>query len=303
MTELRRRRSISLICGFITIKLRDGGRTANFVLVCTLVVAFGVLTLYAQGNESQRGGRSAWPGLVLSTGDTTASLLPINVTAVYTSAAPTSSVAVPITVDDLTGNGIGSYQFNILFDPTVVTPSGANFGCSTAGTLTASAGLSAICNVSPEGTLRVAVFGAGTMAGAGTILNLTFATNTVSPPANVSGLTFQNVKFYNGAGTALAYVAHDGQITVIAPTAAGVAVGGMIINAFGRPVNNATITLANNSGLTLRSRSNSFGYYRFDDVPAGADYVLDASAKRYNFTPQMVSVIDQVLNINIIASL
>ncbi len=230
------------------------------------------------------------------------SLVPINGTALTASVGAPSTFVVPITVDNITGLNVGSYQFNILFDPAVINPSGSNFGCSTAGTLTQAGGLAAVCNVSPRGTLRVAAFGAGTMTGSGSILKVTFATTAGASPGNISPLTFASVSFFNDIGTVLPFTQHDGQITILGPTAAGVSVGGMVMNAAGDAVPNVRVTLTNTSGVTLAARSNGFGYYRFDDVRAGADYVISASSKRYLFAPQVISVTDQLLNVNLVAS-
>ena len=87
-----------------------------------------------------------------------------------------STFVVPITVGDITGDGIIAFQFNITFDPQVMDTTGPNFGCSADGTLAGDAGLSTVCNVNPDGTLRVAAYGAYPMTGAGTILNVSFTT-------------------------------------------------------------------------------------------------------------------------------
>ena len=77
--------------------------------------------------------------------------------------------------------------------------------------------MSAVCNVMPNGSLLVAVFGANGMAGTGTILNLAFATGS-SAVGGVSPLQFENVSFFNAEG-GLTLASHDGSVTVIAPVA------------------------------------------------------------------------------------
>jgi hypothetical protein len=127
-----------------------------------------------------------------------------------------STFTVPITVGDITDAGIFAFQFNIIYDPLVIDPIGANFGCSTEGTLAEAAGLSAVCNVTPDGTFRVAVYGALPMTGAGTIINVTFATDTAAATGNDSPLRFENVYFFNAAG-AVVLRAHDGNVSLVAP--------------------------------------------------------------------------------------
>ncbi len=125
---------------------------------------------------------------------------------------------VPITVGDITDNGIIAFQFNILYDPMLIQPVGANFGCSTEGTLAGDAGLSAVCNVTPDGTLRVAVYGSGSIAGSGTLLNLTFTTGAAAVAGDVSSLIFENVFFFNGGGQVVSN-SHNGLIILQAPAA------------------------------------------------------------------------------------
>ena len=118
---------------------------------------------------------------------------------------------VPISSSDLTTEGVIAFQFNILYDPTVITPAGVNFGCITDGTLSGNAGMTASCNVSPVGVLRVAVYGAYPMSGSGTVLNLKFA--TVGGAGSNSTLDFQNLYFFNESGY-LPTTAHNGRITL-----------------------------------------------------------------------------------------
>ena len=47
--------------------------------------------------------------------------------------------------------------------------------------------------------------------------------------------------------------------------------------------------------------TNAFGYYHFDDVRVGSVYLVEASAQGYTFTPQVVSVNDQLDGLNLTA--
>lgn len=89
----------------------------------------------------------------------------------------------------------------------------------------------------------------------------------------------------------------DIAIPLLAPTAAMVHVGGRVVDTMGQPVSNATIILADGTGERRRALTNSFGYYRFDDVEAGRSYVLTASHKRYSFQrPTLVVTPDDSLD-------
>ncbi|CAN5354116.1 hypothetical protein BH10ACI3_BH10ACI3_13970 [soil metagenome] len=142
---------------------------------------------------------------------------PVVVSAPTTTRSVPSTFVIPITVGDVTGIGIVAYQFNLVFDPAVIHTSGSNFGCSTAGTLSSAAGLSATCNVNPSGTLRVSVSGANGMTGSGTILNVTFTTDAAATAGNVSPLNFDEVTFFNSGGV-VANTPVNGQITLIGGT-------------------------------------------------------------------------------------
>lgn len=217
--------------------------------------------------------------------------------------APSTFVS-PITVDNVTGLNISAYQFNILYDPSVIAPSGGNYGCSTTGTLSAAAGIGAICNTqiidATHAKVLVAAFGSGTLTGSGTILNVQFATTGVA--TDVSPLIFQDLYLFNNSG----FVGNspiDGQITLdLAPTAADASISGRTLSSIGRPIPNVQVLMTNGMGVSLRAISNPFGYYRFENVATGPTYVLSGSAKRYVFQSRMVSVIDDLTAIDLVAN-
>ncbi len=83
-----------------------------------------------------------------------------------------------------------------------------------------------------------------------------------------------------------------------APTAANVEVAGRITNYDGRGIVAATVSLTNTSGQIITARTNSFGYFRFASVPGGANYVAQARAKGYQFAPQVISLAEDVTDLN-----
>ena len=76
-------------------------------------------------------------------------------------------------------------------------------------------------------------------------------------------------------------------------TAATVSVGGRVMTSDGRGIRNVVIRLTDSEGNVRTAISNSFGHYRFNDVEAGATYILTASGKRFSFSQP-----SQVLNVN-----
>jgi hypothetical protein len=57
-----------------------------------------------------------------------------------------------------------------------------------------------------------------------------------------------------------------------------------------RSIAQARVYLTNQKGETRTALTNSLGYYRFEDVLAGESYTHAIYSKRYQFTPQIISV-------------
>jgi hypothetical protein len=72
-----------------------------------------------------------------------------------------------------------------------------------------------------------------------------------------------------------------------APTAAAVSVSGQVTNAAGRGLRGVTVNLSGANGEQKTVLTNSFGYYRFNDVFAGANYVIGVFSKKHTFNQPM----------------
>lgn len=86
------------------------------------------------------------------------------------------------------------------------------------------------------------------------------------------------------------------------PTAASVTIGGKVREIDGRAIARALVTLTNLNGEIRTTVTNHFGYYSFKDVPAGENFVLSASHKLYEFTPQVVNSNEEQTGLDIIAN-
>lgn len=86
----------------------------------------------------------------------------------------------------------------------------------------------------------------------------------------------------------------------LAPTAATVNVGGRVTNSKNRGIARATVSMTDGSGNRFVAYTNSFGYYRFDDVEVGQTLIFDVRAKGYNFTQptQLVSLNEEATTID-----
>jgi hypothetical protein len=86
-----------------------------------------------------------------------------------------------------------------------------------------------------------------------------------------------------------------------APTSAAVSVSGRVTTAQGQGVNKALVSINDLNGNVRMTISSSFGYYRFENVSAGGIYLIAVSSKRYEFTPQVVQINDNLSNLDFVA--
>ena len=76
--------------------------------------------------------------------------------------------------------------------------------------------------------------------------------------------------------------------TLLVPTAATASISGRV---FG--TTRATVTLIRANGEIRSTKTSSFGYYRFEDLPVGETYIIQPSAKGVNFSPSSL-----IINLN-----
>ncbi len=103
-----------------------------------------------------------------------------------------ASLTIPVTVGNLSGQNVFSYQFTVTFDTTIVKITGA----SISGTLSANFSTSVNTNVS--GRITVAAAGSQALSGSGTLINL--SANLVGKGS--SNLTFTAFQFNEGSPAA-----------------------------------------------------------------------------------------------------
>lgn len=86
----------------------------------------------------------------------------------------------------------------------------------------------------------------------------------------------------------------------LAPTAANVSVSGRVLSEKGG-LARARIVLTDANGNVRTATSNSFGYYRFDGVPVGQTIVVEARAKGFQFSPRIISLEDDLVDVDFMA--
>ena len=88
----------------------------------------------------------------------------------------------------------------------------------------------------------------------------------------------------------------------VGPTAASVSVAGRVQDGTGRGVANAVVSLTAQNGNARTARTNAFGNYRFDEVESGQTYIVAVQSKRYQFAPQVITVSEEIGELNFYAN-
>ncbi len=91
-----------------------------------------------------------------------------------------------------------------------------------------------------------------------------------------------------------------GAVETLFATAAAVSINGKVLSN-GRGLANARVELTGTGGKTRAVVTNAFGNFTIFDVEAGATYIVNVSAKRYTFAPQVISVTDSISGLTLTA--
>ena len=114
-----------------------------------------------------------------------------------------SQVLIPVRLDGLRERTVDSLQFDISYDPAVMTPAGATLD----GAVDQS--LSIVSNMPEPGLLKVAVYGASSVAGDGVYAYLIFNVN--GSPGTVSDMKLSGFRFDDGRDPV---AVKDGQMSI-----------------------------------------------------------------------------------------
>ena len=87
----------------------------------------------------------------------------------------------------------------------------------------------------------------------------------------------------------------DINVACFTPTVSTATVSGRVMNGKSG-VSRATVLLTDDLGNTTSVRTNSFGIYKFENLPAGRFYLINVYAKNYFFDPRILSLTDSVEN-------
>lgn len=87
----------------------------------------------------------------------------------------------------------------------------------------------------------------------------------------------------------------------LSPSAANVSVGGRVSTSNGSGISRVRVSITNQNGETRSATTNTFGFYRFAEIPAGETYVISAFHKRYQFNSRVLTVSDDIQNADFMA--
>jgi hypothetical protein len=200
-------------------------------------------------------------------------------------------VTVPFRIDNLKKEEVSSYQFDIAYDPAVITP--ADIAADLAGTVSES--LAVAFNTPEAGLLKVVVYGAMPVNGDGVYVNLRF--NTTGAGGSSTPLTVQNFRFNDGTADV---VTINGTIRVLSADMED-AISGRLVSAYGTPVADTRVILTSTTGATLSATTSRDGQFEFIGLARGETYSVSAVSRRYTFAQRTVSVTGGTADVNMIA--
>jgi uncharacterized delta-60 repeat protein len=87
-----------------------------------------------------------------------------------------------------------------------------------------------------------------------------------------------------------------------APSAALASISGRIFSPTKQGLPRSTVVLTDSEGFVRTARTNSFGYYLFEEIPVGETYLIEVRHKIFSFMPQIIAVNDNISELNFIAN-
>jgi subtilisin-like proprotein convertase family protein len=177
-----------------------------------------------------------------------------------------------------------------------------NFKDSAAGTNWWLAAFNAGATVAvPPGDYRTTQAGPQPVNNFSPVTNMTAAFAGVANPNGTWTMRFTDTAAGDTGSVSAASLTITGRGGTCTPTAAGVEVSGRVVTAEGYGLRNARVVLTDSNGVARTAITSSFGYYRFEDVPAGETYVIGVVSKRYTFTSRILEVLDNLADVDFMA--
>lgn len=218
---------------------------------------------------------------------------PVEIAIEQRTASRNSEVTIPVSISDVTGKGVLAYQFEVTYDPAVLTP--ATNAVDLSGTISNSRTVTV--NSDTPGVLKVVIFGAEALRGAGSIVNLKFT--AIGEIGTASPLTIETFMLNEGEGFNTQTT--DGRVEVVAASDEEASISGRVMTAQGQGVSNARVILTDKAGVSRTIISNGFGLYQFGKVRTGEAYTISVESRARVFTPVTIDVSNNLTNVDIVA--
>lgn len=93
-----------------------------------------------------------------------------------------------------------------------------------------------------------------------------------------------------------------GAFETLAPSAANAAISGRVVFAKNRGISRVLVTLTDMQGNSRTTLTNQFGNFTFENIPLGETYIINADAKGFEFSPQVLFLNETVSNLIIYAT-
>lgn len=121
-----------------------------------------------------------------------------------------------------------------------------------------------------------------------------------------AGTYYLFVDSFYSAGSAAQPNRHQGPYslnficTTLGVTSANVSIGGKIVSANGSGLSKISVSATGSNGQTRFAVTNSFGFYKFDDLSTGDTYTFQVSSKKYQFSnpTQILSATENITDLN-----
>lgn len=121
-------------------------------------------------------------------------------------------------------------------------------------------------------------------------------------PGGSSAGTWPVISVTTGSGGSNTHALDLG--LMFSPTAAGVTVAGRLTTSEGIGIRSVQVMMTTRFGELRRTMTGAFGFYAFEDVPAGENVLVTVSAKRFRFAQSSLVVFtgDSLANVDFVAT-
>jgi hypothetical protein len=206
-------------------------------------------------------------------------------------AAPKSEISIPLRIDNLAGASVSSYQFDLEYDPAVITPTQQ----PVVTTETLSENLAAVYNSPKPGLLKIVVYGALPTGGDGVYVDLRFA--VIGASGTSSPLSISKFRLNDGnVETALV----NGKLSV-SHSSNGPVLTGRLVTSAGRPVFGVPVSITDTGGLSRSTISDQLGLFEFGNLSLGETYSERVQSKDFRFYPTSISIFENLTSLDMIA--